>query len=275
MSIDSSVLLPQVNVIAEQAARIIMDIYHNGITAEQIQHKVDNSPVTVADLASHAYIVNALAALTPSIPIVSEETALPDVAIRRQWTHYWLVDPLDGTKEFIDHNGEFTINIALIEDGCVVLGVVYLPAVETCYYAYAGGGAYKQVANGVAKPIHARRRTTADELIILTSRRNHSQRVTTLADRLPHARIERYGSAIKLCFLAEGQADVYTRFGNVLEWDLAAGHCIIEQAGGCVSSIAGTRLIYNTPQLEHPNFFAVGCCDYPWQSYLVGISYDN
>ena len=269
--IELTKLLPEIKLIAAQAAKQIMPFYKCDVDKQQITYKPDHSPVTIADQRSHEYIVNALTQLTPDIPIVSEEMSIPDFALRRQWARYWLVDPLDGTKEFIDGNDEFAINIALIDQRHVVLGVIYLPTVQTCYYAAVDHGAYKQVLDQPVQRLQTRQRSASDPITIMTSRRHRSAAIAQLATMLPQAYVERCGSSIKLCLLAEGNADVYTRFGNMLEWDLAAGQCIVEQAGGCVSSLTGEPLMYNTMQLQHPNFFAIGCCDYPWQSYVNKI----
>ncbi|MCE3237190.1 MAG: cysQ [Gammaproteobacteria bacterium] len=271
MSKIDTTLLRDLKEIASGAALLLMALYEQGLRSEQIGEKSDKTPVTEADLMAHAYLSQALQKLTPTIPIISEEALIPDFKTRQTWPRYWLIDPLDGTKEFLENTDEFAINIALIEHQQPVLGLVYLPVTKTCYYAKQGMGAYKQIENHEPQAICTRSRQSRDEIIVLTSRRNHGKRVAAFTEALPNAHLIRYGSTVKLCLIAEGSADVYMRFSRMLEWDLAAGHCILKEAGGQVCLITGEALAYNTPELMHPNFFAIGCPDYPWQSAIAGL----
>jgi 3'(2'), 5'-bisphosphate nucleotidase len=263
--------LKELKDIAARAALLLMALYEKGLRPDQIDEKSDKTPVTEADLMAHAYLSQALQKLTPAIPIISEEAVIPNFETRQAWSRYWLIDPLDGTREFLDHTDEFAINIALIEHQQPVLGVVYLPVSKTCYYAAQGMGAYKQIENHDPQAICTRTRNSQEEMIVLTSRRNDGKRVSAFTKALPNAQLVRYGSTVKLCLIAEGSADVYMRFSHMLEWDLAAGHCILKEAGGQVCLITGETLAYNTPELMHPNFFAIGCPTYPWQSAMVNI----
>lgn len=271
-------VLSQVVRIAEQAGEIIVRIYNQGRDNFFVDTKPDGSPRTEADMASQDFIMYHLPDVhleddNSCIPIISEEARLADIEERCQWTRYWLVDPLDGTKEFLDRTEEFTVNIALIENGRPIMGVIYVPMTKVCYFAEAGRGAFKQVlSHAEITSIQTRQHTEEDDIIVVTSHHHTSHHIMDLANALPHAHIQQHGSALKLGLLAEGKADIYTRFNNMLEWDLAAGHCIIEQAGGRVTSITGEPLTYNAAQLKHPNFFAIGCRDYPWQSYITTVT---
>jgi 3'(2'), 5'-bisphosphate nucleotidase len=217
-----------------------MQVY-NG--AFDVQRKDDNSPLTLADLESQRVIVAGLKQLTPEIPILSEESAAAPWAERQTWRELWIVDPLDGTREFVKRNGEFTINIALIVEHEPVLGVVSAPAQGTTFWGIAGQGAFTRGGQGQARRIH----TVAPQrpLRVVGSRSHASpQTAAYLTNVGPHV-VTGIGSSLKFCLIAEGQAELYPRFGPASEWDTAAGQAVLEAAGGHVTRLDGHRLRYN------------------------------
>lgn len=258
-------LLPTVTDLARSAGSEILKIYTQGFA---VAHKSDQSPLTTADMASHDLILNGLQRLTPEIPVVSEESQHIPFKTRAAWRYLWLVDPLDGTKEFIKRNGEFTVNIALIRNSKCVLGVVYAPAKGVCYFACRGQGAYRQDAESAARRIQTRSSSTA-HCIVVGSRSHGSAQLETFLGRLHSYEIVRMGSALKICLVAEGSADLYPRFGPTSEWDTAAAHCIVEEAGGCVTNLQRQALRYNAKEsLENPAFVVCGDCDFDWSVYI-------
>ena len=264
--IHPAALLPAIVALAREAGLLIMQIYEGEVA---VWRKGDDSPLTAADLAAHRHLMEGLARLTPPLPCLSEEGADIPFAERRGWIRYWLIDPLDGTSEFVQRNGEFTVNIALIEAGRPVLGVVHAPVLATTYSAAAGAGAWKQV--GDATPIPLRTVPTRKPPRLLTSRSHRSPELETLITRLPAHEIVNIGSALKFGLVAEGGADLYPRLGPTAEWDTAAGQCIVEQAGGSVTHITGSPLRYNTKEsLINPHFLVAGEIGYPWQQYVSG-----
>ena len=249
-----------------EAGQKVMDIYNKGF---EVTEKEDESPLTTADLASNRLIMKSLERISPSLPSLSEESAHQPFSIRSQWPAYWLIDPLDGTKEFIKHNGEFTVNVALIRGKRPALGVVYAPALRLLYYAVEGEGAFK-VDRGKHVPIHVRplgsRKPT-----ILGSRSHLSPRFETYLDWIGDHDLIRTGSSIKFCLIAEGEADLYPRFGPTSEWDTAAGQCVLEAAGGRVTDMKMKPLLYNTKaSLENPDFFAFGDVSRNWKEGREG-----
>ena len=254
-------LLAALSTLARQAGAVIMAVY---ATDFAVQGKADASPVTDADQRAEAVILAGLAALDPDIPVVAEEAVAaghtPEVGDR-----FWLVDPLDGTKEFIQRNGEFTVNIALIEHGLPVLGVVLAPALGPQGRLWAGAvghGATVEDASG--RRSMACRTVPADGLTVLASR-SHGDAAALAAFLAGHlagrrvAAISNAGSSLKLCLLAAGQADLYPRLGRTMEWDIAAGHAVLAAAGGQVCRVDdGTPLRYGKPGFENPHFFAAG-----------------
>lgn len=254
--------------IAKQAGKAIMEVYAGQIDVES---KSDSSPLTQADLAAHRYIEAGLKALTPAIPLLSEESADIPYQTRAQWPHYWLVDPLDGTKEFIKRNGEFTVNIALIQGHQAVLGVVYAPALDVLYYADANG-AFKQMGQDAPIPIQAR---VLDPMnVVIAGSRSHADErlqhfVERIEKKLSPAKLIPMGSSLKICMVAEGAADLYPRLGLTSEWDTAAAQCVLEVAGGKLTKLEGGTLLYNTKEsLLNPEFFASGAGTHDWQQYL-------
>lgn len=220
--------------IAQEAGERIMQVYQRGFG---VAHKDDSSPVTEADLAAHRHIVAGLNQLTPDIPVLSEESTAEEIAQRQNWPKLWLVDPLDGTKEFIKRNDEFTVNIALIEHGIPVAGVVHAPALGVTYAGQSGAGAYKLLADGSQLLIQVAAAPGAGTNWRVVGSRSHaSEAVHTFLQRLPNAELVSMGSSLKLCLVAEGQADLYPRLGPTCEWDTAAAQAVVEAAGGQVLS---------------------------------------
>jgi 3'(2'), 5'-bisphosphate nucleotidase len=253
--------------IARTAGAAIMKIYAGEFAVER---KDDNSPLTAADLAAHKAIVSGLSILTPQIPILSEESAEQETwEIRRRWTRYWIVDPLDGTREFVKRNGEFTVNIALIHEHEPVLGVVYAPASEESYWAWSGGHAYFSTnAQSEKNPLHARKR--GSPLIVAGSRSHADPRTTATLARLGNHELISLGSSLKFCRAARGDVDLYIRYGPTSEWDTAAGQCVLEQAGGGVTELSGRRLRYNTKEsLLNPDFLAFGDPSVDWPRLIA------
>lgn len=247
--------LPRLNDIARHAGEAILQVYRGQMVVER---KADSSPVTQADVLAEAIITEALARLAPQIPIVAEEAVaqgrIPDVAGARA---FWLVDPLDGTREFIERNGEFTVNIALIEGGEPVAGVVYAPAIDRLFFGARGLGA--KVIDSQGEREIACRIAPAEGLTVLASR-SHGDR-DALARFLvgkPVARTVLAGSSLKLCLLAEGAGDLYPRIGRTMEWDIAAGHAVLSAAGGHVRTMDARELGYGKPGFENPDFVASG-----------------
>ncbi|WP_295052852.1 3'(2'),5'-bisphosphate nucleotidase CysQ [Sulfuricurvum sp.] len=235
------------NKIAQTAGDAILKIY-NSCTDMEIVEKSDGSPVTKADYQADAIIQNLLRAKS-SYPILSEENPVP-YEIRKTWTRFWIVDPLDGTKDFIAKNGQFTVNIALIEDNYPIMGVVYVPVSATTYYAQKGFGAYKN-------DIHIYNRSTRKELIATDSIFHSTEETLTFLKDNNIANIIRFGSSIKLCKLAEGEIDVYPRFNGTKEWDTAAGHIIANEAGCKLIDIkTKVELLYNKKDIKNNYFIA-------------------
>jgi len=258
-----SAALPDLNALAalaRQAGQCVMAVY---ATEFEVHDKADDSPVTLADQQAEAVILAGLRALAPGVPIVAEEEAAaglaPDAAAAGG--RFWLVDPLDGTREFVKRNGEFTVNIALIEAGVPVLGVVLAPALGgpagRLWAGAAGQGAWVDDAQG--RRAIGVRPVPAAGLQVLASRSHGDEAALQawLAGRTVD-RVGTAGSSLKLCLIAEGQADVYPRFGRTMEWDIAAGHAVLAAAGGRVDALAGGPLRYGKPGFENPHFVAWG-----------------
>jgi len=248
-------LLEPVREIARLAGKAILEVYGREF---EVAHKDDRSPLTEADRAAHTVIVEGLANLEPRLPVLSEEDSEVDYGVRKQWRSYWLVDPLDGTKEFIKRNGEFTVNIALVEDGKAVLGVVGAPALDLEYCGSAGYGAFKRTGGEALKPI-AVARPPAFPLRVVGSRSHAGDSLTGyLAGLGPHV-LKSMGSSLKICLIAEGAADIYPRLGPTSEWDTAAAQAILESAGGSMIDLVGRPVTYNSKEgLLNPHFLAIG-----------------
>ena len=241
--------------LARAAAAEILAVYDSDFA---IEHKDDRSPLTAADLASHRCIVAGLQALTPHIPVLSEESKDLDIAARREWTTFWLVDPLDGTREFIKRNGEFTVNIALVVDGVATWGVIQQPVTGALWHGGAGLGAF--IREGDAGDVAIRTRApAAAPLRIAASRSHRDERTQAVLDALPGSEVVGCGSSLKFCRIADGGIDLYPRFGPTSEWDTAAGQAILEGAGGAVLAPNGRPFRYNLrATLLNGDFIALG-----------------
>jgi len=254
--------------IARAAADAILAIYAEDF---DVLRKADASPVTAADLAAHRVIVDGLRALTPDIPIVSEESAIAvPAALRRTWNRMWLVDPLDGTREFVKRNGEFTVNIALIEDGVAVFGVIQAPVTGALWHGAPGHGAFVREGDRDTA-LHAPRHDPAVPvaLRVAASRSHRDPRTTALLSRIGDVTPVPLGSSLKFCRLAEGGMDVYPRFGPTSEWDTAAGQAILEGAGGVVLDPQGRPFRYNQRDtILNGDFIALGDPALPWRTWL-------
>ena len=250
--------------IARDAGDAIMEIYRQD--DHGIEEKSDNSPLTRADMAAHRIIEQGLTALTPDIPQLSEESTEIAFSERSQWQRYWLIDPLDGTKEFIRRNDEFTVNIALIDNHQPVLGVICLPVSGICYFGSDNGGAWKQKPGQA--PIMIQTRPHNSPLKVLASRRHKTDKETPVLQRLTEQfgtlQKDNYGSSLKMCVIAEGLADIYPRLYPTCEWDTAAAQAIVEAAGGLILDDQLQPLRYNTKEsLINPDFFVLGDTAFP------------
>jgi 3'(2'), 5'-bisphosphate nucleotidase len=255
--------------IARQAGEAILEVY---ATDFDVQAKVDDSPLTLADMASHRCIVAGLASLTPDLPIISEESGLPDFDERGQWGRYWLIDPLDGTKEFVKRNGEFTVNIALIDNHRSVLGVVHVPVTNKTYAGCEGVGSTVQLNDEPAQKIQVSRKS-ATPVRVVGSRSHRGASLDDYFEALGDVELLPMGSSLKFCVVAEGNADIYPRLGPTSEWDTAAAQAVVEQAGGAVLRLDGTPLAYNTKSdILNPHFIVRGPQDRNWIGLLDGIS---
>jgi 3'(2'), 5'-bisphosphate nucleotidase len=246
-------LLEDVDAIAREAGAAIMKVYARDFSATQ---KEDNSPLTDADTAAHEVITGRLGKIQPALPILSEE-AVGDFSGVEDSGLYWLVDPLDGTKEFIKRNGEFTVNIALIEKGRAILGVVYTPAQNIAYLAAEGLGAFKEGADGRRVPIRVAEHQEGSSWRVVGSRSHAGDSLTAFLQRLGTHELISMGSSLKFCLVAEGTADVYPRMGPTSLWDTAAAQCVVEQAGGKVIQLNGVPISYADPSVVLNPFFLV------------------
>lgn len=260
--------------IVRRAGDAILEVYE---TDFDVDTKDDRSPLTQADLAAHRIIAEGLAAVAGDVPLLSEESVPPGFDTRRQWRRYWLVDPLDGTKEFINRNGEFTVNIALIEDCQPVFGVVGVPAQNLVYTGDTQQrSALRHDAEGVQE-LRGRAMKEDSELVVVASRSHGGERLENYLARLGErfAAVSRtpVGSSLKLCILAEGKADLYPRLGPTSEWDIAAAHAVLQAAGGDVWAVDGNPIEYNRKEsFLNPEFFAVADATYPWREQLPEVS---
>ncbi len=252
--------------IAMRAGEAILKIYGTDFS---VYEKSDLSPLTEADLAAHNVITNRLLELTPEIPILSEESAKIPYSLRKTWERYWLIDPLDGTKEFVKRNGEFTVNIALIEDGRPVLGIIYVPVSRVTYYASQGNGAYKQLPDRPAESISVTPKR-GSPVRVAGSRSHAGESLKRYLENLGEHEIVSMGSSLKSCLVAEGLADIYPRLGPTSEWDTGAAQAIVEAAGGRITDTRMQPLHYNRKEsLLNPDFFVFGDLEEDWSSYLV------
>lgn len=251
--------------LCSRAGKAIMAVYESDFDVET---KDDDSPLTKADLASHRLLAGGLAELTPDVPIISEESGLEDYNVRSTWTTYWLIDPLDGTKEFVNRNGEFTVNVALIHEHRPLLGVVHVPVAGITYVGCDGHGAERRDANGVSERISVAIES-ANPVRVVGSRSHRGDSLNRFLELLGNVELHAVGSSLKFCYVAEGSADIYPRLGPTSEWDTAAAQAVVEQAGGLVLRLDGTPLGYNTKDdILNPYFLVIGPQDHDW----VGIA---
>ncbi len=258
------VAITEITALAHRAGDCIMEVYAEAQI--DASYKADHSPLTRADMAAHYLIVSELQKMTPEIPVLSEESQEVSYDVRQHWTRFWLVDPLDGTKEFIKKNADFTVNIALIDDGVPILGVVHAPALGVTYYGELGKGAFKQ-AGGATVPITVGAYDPANFKVV-ASRSHGSEEQERFLDQIGATERVSRGSSLKLCLVAEGAAHLYPRFGPTMEWDTAAGQSVVIAAGGSVTDFGGTPLRYNKPDLHNPYFMVAGSPAFPWRKYI-------
>jgi 3'(2'), 5'-bisphosphate nucleotidase len=261
---DLAGLLAPLFQLAKAAGQEILGYYGREV---EVETKPDQTPLTAADLAAHEVINEGLQRLTPELPVLSEESGELPPETRRGWERFWLVDPLDGTRHFIRGDGQFCVNIALIDNCRPILGMIYAPVSGDCYSAVAGGGA-KRVRGGVSESLQSRRPAVAP-LTVVSGHFHDSGRHQRALARLGDYRQIRLGSALKSCLVAAGEADLYLRPGPTSEWDTAAAQCIVEEAGGAILNLKLEPLRYNCgDELLNPYFIAVGDRDYPWAERL-------
>lgn len=280
-----SELIEPLKEIVRQAGEAILEVYQSPAPID-VSSKSDDSPVTKADLAAHKIIVKGLEALGLNYPILSEEGGLPEFDTRKSWQCYWLVDPLDGTKEFINRNGEFTVNIALIDGGEAVLGMVYVPVTQTFYYGYKdddgvrgnennsqSGQSWKQTPQGETR-LHVRTAAFSEKLSIVGSRRHGAEALERLLTRIEPqfstCELVSMGSSLKICAIAEGSADWYPRLALTSEWDTAAAHAVLSYAGGKILDDDLQPLRYNQKDsLLNPFFHAIGRAEFDWPQLIT------
>lgn len=248
-----SSILPDVIKIADQASERVLHIYQSDF---KVDYKADQSPITAADLASHEVIVQGLRKLTPDTPVLSEEGADIPWEERKHWRRFWLIDPIDGTRDFTQRTGEFTVNIALIEDGEPVLGVVTAPALKEAFWGAKGEGAHKRDRSGKISPMHV---VEAKAIKRVVASKNHlNDETKAFIEQVGEHELVQAGSSLKFCRLAEGRADLYPRLGPTCEWDTGAAHAVLVAAGGKVETLEGEPLRYGKEDLLNPFFIATG-----------------
>jgi 3'(2'), 5'-bisphosphate nucleotidase len=256
-----SQLIDPLVTLAAEAGEAILEVYASDF---DVQAKDDQSPLTQADMASHRIIVAGLQRLSPDISVISEESGLPGFEERSRWNPYWLIDPLDGTREFVKRNGEFTVNIALIEDHKPVLGVVHVPVRNTTYTGCRGVGAAVRTDGAEPQPIGVASES-ATPVRVVGSRSHRGTSLDQFLENLGEFEMHPTGSSLKFCLVAEGRADVYPRLGPTSEWDTAAAQAVVEQAGGVVLELDGKPLSYNNkPDILNPFFLVAGPMDHDW-----------
>jgi 3'(2'), 5'-bisphosphate nucleotidase len=254
----TNTLLPEICALAERAGREAMRFYNNRNT---VTLKKDSSPLTDADRASHELIVHALPQLLSGVPVISEESK--DATLAPTTNRFWLVDPLDGTKEFLKGSGEFTVNIALIEHGRPILGVVHAPAIGLTYFAALDHGAFRQNQGQAAVGIQSQRYNIARARVV-ASKDHAGPLVEAMLSRLPNAELKSMGSSLKFCLVAAGDADIYLRDVPTMEWDTAAAQCIVEVAGARLLTLEGQPLRYGKAGLKNPSLITIGDPSLDW-----------
>lgn len=266
MQLDS--FIEPIVALSADAGRAILAVYE---TDFDVHTKADESPLTKADMASNQRILQGLRELAPDIPIITEEAGLPPFEVRRHWNRYWLIDPLDGTKEFVNRNGEFTVNIALIDHGKPVFGVVHVPVTGKTYIGCEGRGAEVRTPGQPAKALHVARESVSPVRVV-GSRSHRGASLDAFLDALGDYEMHPMGSSLKFCVVAEGRADIYPRLGPTSEWDTAAAQAVVEQAGGQVLQLDGKPLNYNAKEnILNPHFLVVGPADRDWLDLLTAV----
>jgi len=250
--------------LATRAGEKIMHFYEEGA---EVKWKKDASPLTSADGASHDFLIESLRSLTPEVLVISEESEEAANGLAARAGSFWLVDPLDGTKEFLNGTNEFTVNVALVEQRRPVLGVVHGPALDVTYYGVQNSGSWRRNGNGVPVSILARR-ADPSRLSVVASKDHAGPLVGAMLNRLTSPQLQSMGSALKFCLVAEGKADIYLRDLPTMEWDTAAAQCIVEAAGGGVYSLDGERLRYGKPGLKNGAIVTVGDTRFDWRSVI-------
>jgi 3'(2'), 5'-bisphosphate nucleotidase len=258
-------LLKDIVALAHRAGTAILDVYSRedfGTT-----YKEEGSPLTLADRAANSVITAGLAAIAPGIPILSEESKVEPYEVRKNWRRLWIVDPLDGTKEFIKRNGEFTVNIALVEHGRPLLGVVYAPALGVTYYGARGFGAFR-LKSSASVPVSVSAPVAGSPVKVVASRSHRGDALDGFLEKAGPYEVVSMGSSLKFCLVAEGTAHLYPRLGPTMEWDTAAAHCVVEAAGGKVTDLEGRALVYNREDLLNPFFIVAGDPSFPWRECI-------
>ena len=271
-------VVDEVVALCRRAGEAILEVYARSDLGVEV--KADESPLTAADLAAHHILADGLEGLLEGVPVLSEEAAAPPFSERSQWQRYWIIDPLDGTKEFIKRSGEFTVNVALVENHVPVLGVVHVPVSSVTYTGLSGEGAYKIEGDQPGQSIAVRTmsgRGGADKPVTVVASRSHGagavdDLLTALAKDLGHTDTCNMGSSLKLCLVAEGSADIYPRLAPTMEWDTAAAQAVVEAAGGQVLNFDLELLRYNEKdELLNPYFYVLGDTVFPWRDLLSGL----
>jgi 3'(2'), 5'-bisphosphate nucleotidase len=266
-------MLQAVADLVRQANAEIMDVYAREDFG--VETKEDDSPLTQADLRAHRVLEAGLRALTPELPVISEESGLASYEERRTWARYWLIDPLDGTKEFIARNGEFTVNVALIEDGQPTLGCVGVPARDALYLGDVLAGMATCIDARGTRALRARPMQAGRAVAAVASRRHGGERLEVMLKAMEAdfgtVELKNVGSALKLCLIAEGEADIYPRLGPTSEWDIAAAQAVLQAAGGAVTQLDGSAIEYNKRDILNPEFLAVADPAYGWAARLPRV----
>jgi 3'(2'), 5'-bisphosphate nucleotidase len=251
---------------AREAGAAILSVFQ--ATGDDVDYKNDGSPVTVADKLSHEIISTRLRQYFPAIHVLSEEAMSIPYEERKRWKQFWLVDPLDGTKEFIKKTGEFTVNIALIDNGLPVLGIIHAPVLNVTYFAYNGKSNRLNGSSKIDSVTISGRNVTENNFTVVASRDHAGPQVKSLLKRLPGATTKSIGSSLKFCLVAEGAVDLYYRDGPTMEWDTAAGQAIVEAAGGAVLTEDGVPLRYNKELLKNLSFVTIGDKSFNWKRWI-------
>jgi 3'(2'), 5'-bisphosphate nucleotidase len=253
--------------LASRAGQEVMRFYHNDTN---VTFKADTSPLTAADTASHEFLVKSLQSLLPDVAVISEESDGLMNCSTQLATSFWLVDPLDGTKEFVKRTNEFTVNVALVNNGSPILGVVHAPVLSLTYYGGREFGAWRQAGDEAPKRISTRV-ASSPQLGVVASKDHAGSLVNAMLTRLTNPQLRSMGSALKFCLVAEGKADIYLRDLPTMEWDTAAAQCIVEAAGGGVYSLNGQPLRYGKPGLKNPAIMTVGDTQFDWQALISNL----